>query len=58
VKPGAFKLWGAAAVRVVMISLCKKGLTGKVPAALGQLAALKYLDLNYNQLTGVNCIQL
>jgi hypothetical protein len=53
---GRGEVWGAAhgaaAGRVVEIDLIGKGLTGSVPAALGQLAALKWLILDDNQLTG------
>jgi hypothetical protein len=41
-----------AAGRVVKIALLCEGLTGEVPAALGQLAALKELHLGSNRLTG------
>jgi len=43
---------GAHAGRVVNILLQGKGLTGSVPAALGQLTALTRLVLTDNQLTG------
>ena len=44
---------GASGRRVVRIALEKRGLTGDVPAALGGLTALTWLNLKGNQLTSV-----
>jgi Leucine-rich repeat (LRR) protein len=44
---------GVRVVRVVRIALEKRGLTGDVPAALGGLTALTWLNLEGNQLTSV-----
>lgn len=43
---------GEPVERVVKLSLSKNNLIGELPAALGSLAELKYLDLDNNQLTG------
>ena len=43
---------GAAPTRVVALDLAKLGLTGRIPAALGRLTALRSLVLDGNALTG------